>query len=211
MYTNFRNFVAKLPLSATWKGPWGEKFVGVVIGLVHDQLSEGLSDALRLPLLHLPGATPDDALPFIGSETNIESYPGETLTAYRARLQDPWGLWGFAGDEAVIEGQFDAAGYPGADVQFDPTATGPNGEAAPYWSQFWVYFPYSSGHPVTAPGPTWGGFNWGDGTLYGVGATTQFYQLIHGIARKWKPGHWICRGFKFQLADTSIVEIAFGI
>jgi hypothetical protein len=179
---------------------------------VHDLLAEGFSDAVRSPYLHLPGATPDDSLPFIGSETGIDGYPGETLAAYRARLAEPWATWTPAGDESVITAQFAAAGYPGVEVQFDPAATGPNGEAAPYWSQFWVFFPFTSGHTVTDAGPVYGGFNWGDGTIYGVGGVTvEFYQLIHGLVRKWKPGHWICRGFIFELADTSLVDLAWGL
>jgi hypothetical protein len=211
MATTFRDFVAKLPLSATWRGPFGERFVGVVMGLVHDHLALGFNDSALWPYLHVSGATPDDALPLIGSETNIESFPGESLGSYRARLLNPWATWTPAGDESVITAQFAAAGYPGVFVHFDPTALGPNGEAAPYWSQFWLHFPFSSGHPVSGTGPVWGGFNWGDGTIYGLSVPVSFYQLIHLIARKWKPGHWICRGFRFELADTSIVEIAFGI
>lgn len=211
MLTDWVKYVEKLPLSATWKGELGAKFVGLVMGEIHNRLSEGFMDAVRSPYLHLAGRTPDDALPYIGSETNINSYPGESLAAYRARLNDPWALWTFAGDESVIASQFAAAGFPGAVVQFDPARTGPKGEAAPYWSQFWIYFPYSSNHPVTGAGTTWGSFNWGDGTVYGLNVTVTFYQLIHGLISKWKPGHWICRGFIFELADTSTVELAFGI
>lgn len=211
MLTDWRKYVEKLPLSAVWKGEFGAKFVGVVMGEVHNMLDEGFSDALRSPYLHLTGKTPDDALPFIGSETNINGYPGETLPSYRARLQDPWETWIPAGDEDVITAQFSAAGYPGVEVQFDPAALGPRGEAAPYYTQFWVFFPFSSGHPIDGTGPVYGGFTWGDGTLWGLTAPVSFYQLIHFIVRKWKPGHWICRGFKFELGDTSVVEIAFGI
>jgi hypothetical protein len=211
MLTDWIKYVAKLPLSATWRGELGTKFMQLVLGEIHNRLDEGFMDAVRSPYLHLPGSTPDDALPFIGSETSINAYPGETLTSYRARLKDPWDTWTPAGDESVITAQFAAAGYPGVEVQFDPAATGPRGEAAPYWSQFWVFFPFSSGHPVTGAGATYNSFNWGDGTLWGLTVQPSFYQLIHFIVRKWKPGHWVCRGFIFELADTSTVEAAFGI
>lgn len=211
MLTDWIKYVEKLPLSATWRGAFGAKFAGLVMGDIHNRLSEGYMDAVRSPYLHLAGRTPDDALPFIGSETNINGYPNESLTSYRARLDDPWDTWTPAGDESVITAQFAAAGYPGVQVQFDPAATGPRGEAAPYWSQFWLYFPFSSGHPIDGTGPVWDGFNWDDGTLWDLNAPVSFYEQIHGIVRKWKPGHWICRGFKFQLVDLSIVEIVFGI
>jgi hypothetical protein len=211
MYTNWIEYAAKLPLSATWRGPFGTKFTGVVLGLIHNVMSERFTDAVKLPYLHVPDATPDDALPYIGSETNINSYPAESLDSYRGRLRDPWGTWTPAGDEDVITAQFAAAGYPGVVVQFDPAAAGPRGETAPYWSQFWVFFPYSSGHPVPGTSPTWGGFKYGDGTVWGRNIPFAFRQLINGIVRKWKPGHWVCRGFKFELADTSVVDVAFGL
>lgn len=205
----FRDMVAeRLPrpfmqeLSSGW--------FGVLCGFTGDQATDGLSLALRLAWI-ADSESPDDVLPLIGSERGMPRYPGETADEYRARLQDAWNAYTFAGAEQTIVSQFEHADYPGTEIQFDAAALGPNGEAAPYWSQFWVHFPYSSGHPVTATGPTWGGFNYGDGTIYGLGVTVGFYQLIHGIVGKWKPTRWICRGFTFELADTSIVEIAFGL
>jgi hypothetical protein len=163
-----------------------------------------------MPWLRDPNS-PDDVLPLVGAERGLPRYPIETPDQYRARLLDAWNAYKFAGSEQTIERQFELAGYPGVDITFDPAALGPNGEAAPYWSQFWVYFPHSSGHPVTGDGAHYNAFTWGDGTLYGVGTSIDFYALIHGIVRKWKPSRWICRGFIFELADTSTVEIAFGI
>jgi hypothetical protein len=207
--STFRDLVAAvLPrpflqrLSAGW--------FGVLHGLTGDQLADGMSLAARMAWLKDP-ASPDDVLPLIGEERGMPRYPVETAAQYRTRLIAAWSAYKFAGSEGTIVAQFAAAGYPGVTIVFDPAALGPNGEAAPYWSQFWIYFPYSSGHPVTSHGTNWGAFNWGDGTLYGVDVTTGFYQLLHGITRKWKPSRWVCRGWRFQLADLSIVEIAFGI
>jgi hypothetical protein len=173
-------------------------------------LADGMSIAARTFMLKDP-MSPDDVLPLIGDERGMPRYPVETPAQYRARLIAAWQAYKFAGSEGTICAQFAAAGYPGVTITFDAAALGPNGEAAPYWSQFWVSFPYSSGHPVTSHGTNWGAFNYGDGTVYGLGVSVGFYALIHGIVRKWKPSRWICRGFKFELADTSIVDLAFGI
>lgn len=194
------------PFLKRYSGAW----FGVLCGLTGDLLAEGMSLALRLAWI-ADRESPDDVLPLIGTERGMPRYPGETAAQYRARLQDAWNAYTFAGAEQTIVSQFEHAGYPGTEIQFDALADGPNGEPAPYWSQFWVYFPYSSGHPVTGDGPTWNGFNYGDGTLYGLDVTVGFYQLIHGIVGKWKPTRWICRGFIFELADTSTVEIGFGL
>jgi hypothetical protein len=207
--TTFRDLVGSvLP------GPFLQRlsggFFGVLHGLTGDILADALSVATRMPWLRDP-SSPDDVLPLVGSERSLPRYPIETAVQYRTRLLEAWESYRFAGAEQTIERQFEIAGYPGVDITFDAAALGPNGEAAPYWSQFWVYFPYSSGHPVTGDGAEWGSFDFGDGTVYGLDVTLDFYSLIHGVVRKWKPTRWICRGFIFELADTSTAELAFGI
>lgn len=197
-------------LPAPFVGRYSAGWFGVLHSLTGDLLIEGMSIALRQPWLR-EAESPDDVLPLVGSERSMPRYPGETPAQYRARLLDAWAAYRFAGAEQTIVAQFAHAGYPGTSIQFDATALGPNGEPAPWWSQFWVHFPYSSGHPVTGDGPTWGSFTYGDGTVYGLNVTVGFYQLIHGIVGKWKPTRWICRGFTFELADTSTVPLAFGI
>ncbi len=206
---NFRDMVFER-LPRPFLQPLASAWFGILCAYTGDRAADGLSLAMRLAWLAEP-ESPDDVLPLIGSERGMPRYPGETAAQYRARLLDAWDAYTFAGSEGTIVAQFAHAGYPGTSIYFDPAALGPNGEAAPYWSQFWVTFPYSSGHPVTGDGPEWGGFTYGDGTVYGLGVTVAFYQLIHGIVRKWKPSRWVCRGFHFELADTSIVEMAFGL
>jgi hypothetical protein len=204
---NFNDMVAER-LPRTFLAPLASRWFGITCALTGDLLADGLSIALRLAWL-ADEESPDDVLPLVGAERGMPRYPGETPDQYRARLLDAWNAYKFAGSEGTIVAQFAHAGYPGTEIVFNAAALGPNGEAAPYWSQFWVHFPFSSDHPVTGDGPTWGSFNYGDGTVYGLDVTVGFYQLIHGIVRKWKPSRWICRGFTFELADTSIVEIAF--
>lgn len=197
-------------LPGNWSKGLASGFFGVLCGFTGDTLADAMSIASRMALLRDP-MSPDDVLPLIGDERSMPRYPTESAVSYRARLIGAWKAYGAIGEGTIPE-QFRIAGFPGVQIQFDAAATGPNGEAAPYWSQFWVYFPYSSGHPVTGDSPKWGSFIYGDGTVYGLSVTVQFYQLIHGITGKWKPVRWICRGFKFQLSDLStIVQIAWGI
>lgn len=205
----FVGYVASVlprPFGAALSSGW----FGVLNALTGNLIAEGMGIALRMPWL-LEEESPDDVLPLVGAERGMPRYPDESVTNYRARLHDAWDAYKFAGSEGTISAQFAHAGYPGVEIYFDAAALGPRGEAAPYWSQFWIYFPYSSGHPVTATGPTWGSFTYGDGTIYGLSVSVAFYQLLHGIGGKWKPTRWYLRGFRFELADTSIVEIAFGL
>ncbi len=190
--------------------PYASAWFGILCAYTGDSAAEAMSLAIRLAWLADP-ESPDDVLSLVGAERGMPRYPSESAAQYRARLLDAWNAYTLAGSEGTIVQQFEHAGYPDVEIYFDAAALGPNGEAAPYWSQFWVYFPHSSGHPVTTDGPEWGSFVYGDGTVYGLGVNVSFYQLIHGIVRKWKPSRWVCRGFRFELADTSIVEMSFGL
>lgn len=191
----FRDYVASVllgPFSAELSAGW----FGVLHGLTGDVIAQGMTDAVRMPWLRDP-ASPDDVLPMVGNERGIPRYPGESVASYRARLVDAWDAYQFAGAALSIESQLQAYGYPGQ-VTFFPGLDGPNGQPAPYWSQFWLVFP-SGTHPVTSEGPPWDSFNWDDGSLWGpLGYTPEFAATLHAIVNKWKPVQWICRGFIFE-------------
>lgn len=175
---------------------FGERFVGVVHGVMSDLIAQGATEAIKSAWL-TNEEQPDDALTLIGAERKLPGYPGETPAIYRGRLLRAWDDYQVAGDEDSIIGQLAAAGFPGAEI-YDPwnaTFT-----PAPYWSHFIVRFPIGS-HPVTSAGQEWGSFSWGDGTLYGpTGITPQQIALIRAIIAKWKPVRWICRRIDFQIS-----------
>jgi hypothetical protein len=181
------------------EGTLGEALAGVLIGVPFTALSEALNQGRKSAWL-VNAQQPEDALPLIGKESLLERYPIETTGGYKRRLLDRWNAWQFAAVESTIERQFAIAGYPGILVEFRPSAPGPDGTAA-YETQFWVRFPLGT-HPVTGASPLYGtDHEYGDpGLYYGPsGLTPEFLALIRGIVRKWKPGHWICRGFVFDL------------
>jgi len=200
MAENYRAYVAELTPTVL-QGKFGEALSGLLCGLLADIAAEGVNQAVKAPLVRL-STNPDDSLNPLGVETELERYPREGAANHRERIRRAWVDWPFAGHESSIEGQLAAAGYPGARVTFFPAEPGPAGELN-YWSQFWVTFPTGT-HPVTASGPVVNGFNVGDGTIVGlVGITPQFAALIRGIVRKWKPGHFICRGFFFEFGGKT--------
>jgi hypothetical protein len=200
---DFKNYVDLGAKTAPtlFQGPNGERMLGFLM-LLCDTVAEGASYALRAPWLLRSDFPPDAAAP-LGKESNLDAYATETNAQHVTRLRRRWDDWPYAGDETALVGQLAAAGYVGAVVQFYPSSPGPHGEGE-YWSQFWIYFPPGT-HPVTAAGPSWGSFNWGDGTLYGpVGLTQPYVETLIGIIQKWKPGHWICRGIIFGLTGAAI-------
>jgi hypothetical protein len=203
--SNYRDFIAGISPTIL-QGVFGERMAGLLDGLLADIAMQGMAEAVESPWLLLP-ENADDSLLLLGQEANLDRYPTEPLANYRTRVGRAWTDWQTAGDESSIQGQFAAAGYTGAYVQFFPAVGGPRGEAAPYWSQFWVHLLVGT-HPITGPGALVGSFSVGDGTLVGAtGATAAFVSTISAIANKWKPAHWVCRGFVFDLSGGGTVEI----
>jgi hypothetical protein len=205
MARTFREWIESI--SPSWLlGDLSGAFVGVVFSQVADTLAEGMSLAVRMGWM-LDPESPPDVLPLIGQERGMQRYPGESNAQHRARLHGAWDAYPQAGTVHAIVSQFAAAGYP-VEVRKLPGRMGPDGN--PWWSQFWVVFPYGS-HPVTGASALVGSFNVGDGTLVGpLGLTLDFLALIRGIVRNWKSSRWICRGFVFQLETALVGEFDVG-
>lgn len=183
------------------QGYWGTRLMGMLT-LFAESAAQGAGEALRAPWIR-EETSPDDGLRLTGSEMSIPRYPDETAAQYRARLENGWEAWAVAGDESSIEGQLAAAGFVGAYVTTDTTRQGPRGEAAPYWSQFWVRFPVGSGVVVTVQQNLWDGSATWDGSIAWQPTSLTRAQLatMIGIINQWKPSDWICRGLIFELSS----------
>jgi hypothetical protein len=183
--------------SPTWLlEQFAEGFVGATLELVADAASETMSQSWLMSWLLEP-TSPDDALPFVGSERRMPRYPGETLANYRLRLWDAWSAYAFGGSKKAIEDQLRIAGFPGRVLYGGPY------QQSNYYSQFWIWFPQGT-HTVTAPAAPWGSFNWGDGTLWGPsGITTEQLNALIDLVKKWKHSQWICRALVFEISGWS--------
>jgi len=151
---------------------------------------------VKAPWLKTDGS-PDDALPLVGEGANLPRYFTDTDATYRARLNDRWNTWEFAGTKTQLEAQAVLMGFPNAKIYevFDwPTALPLN-----HWSQFWLLIP-SEDHSFT-PGPTYGdGTLYGDGSSYGI-AGTNAVEIIGSLKTAmclFKPGHVILRSIIFE-------------
>lgn len=186
------------------RGYFGRRLVGAAMFLL-DSVAQGLTHAIKAPWIKSEEGGSYDAPQFLASELSLPRYPTETYLQHKGRLARAWLDWPFAGSAQTIVAQLAAAGFPGVEIRFDPDAPGPHGEPAPYWSQFWVFFPIGS-HPIIGPGVPWGSFDWGDGSLWGPEgrdgpeATRIAIDTMRAIVRKFKPAHWVCRGLVFELS-----------
>lgn len=193
------------------RGPNGQRLVGLLIGLVWDLTQEGAARALQA--FYLIAGQPTDALPLQGEERRLRRYIRETSEQYRARLAQFMTIWESAGNAACIEGQYEAAGYVGAEVH-SPLDWARSPDDWP--SEFWVYLARAglldgSGFHFCGGGVTAGsaGAVCGTGTpfdtprrlgasdaqvgghLIGITADAALVDELRHIARNFKAGHEI--------------------
>jgi hypothetical protein len=185
---NWREYLVRLVLGSTEKEWWG-KFL-VAIGVNSDLIDERLSQTLRAGWVHRE-QLPADTLRIVGADRNLQQYPAESNAQFQARCVRAWTDWGIAGNEAFLEAQLAAAGFAGAQVVYHTDRTGPRGEAAPYWSQFWISIPETS---LTLEDPVWGRMIYGC-FWWGVAAMRPDTALLFWwIVNKLKPVDHVCRG-----------------
>jgi hypothetical protein len=190
--TCWREYLIKLVLGSSER-EWWYKFL-YAVGINSDLISERMSQTLRAGWTHR-AQLPGDILQIVGRDRDLEQYPAQTNAQFQAAVDRAWADWQFAGDETSIEGQLAAAGFIGAQVVFHVDRLGPHGEAAPYWSQFWVSIPSTS---VSTVPPVWGEmvygcFQWGVWALSPEDAA-----MFWAIVRKFKPVDHVCRGIELR-------------
>lgn len=212
---NFTQSVAALA-PAPWSGENGSRFVGVVIGVLSDMLTEGASIAWQAGQLYplTPRAEdydqPLDAIELLGRDALILRYPGEShYGSLRARVRAKWDYWTGSIKDALLE-DFDAAGYPGLEI-YVPNDFSPVPDPPEYWSRFWVVLPLST-HPVTAAA----GFIMGTDVMgakrigptgLNTAAGATFYAGLRSIVKRLKPAQWVVWDYLFEISTGPSVYV----
>jgi hypothetical protein len=207
---NFTDSVGQIA-TGVWRGPNGEKFAGVLCGLLSDFLAEGASTAWQAsslyPLTPRPEdyKTPLDAIERMGRDALILRYPGENhYTSLRPRVRNKWNYW--AGSiKAALLADLAAAGFSGAQI-FVPNDFNLPGPPAPtdYWSRFWIKFPFGT-HPVTTtfePAVVGAAVVGTDriGPLFIASEAGETYiRRLESVVRRLKPAQWVCWNFAFEV------------
>lgn len=194
---NWSEFLVKLVLGSTEKEWWTKYLCAVAANW--DRLSERLTQTMRAGWIHR-GQLPADTLQIVGSDSLLEQYPNETNEQFQARVLERWDSWQYAGHQTALEAQLRAAGFTNATVVTYSDRLGPRGEAAPYWSQFWVRIPLATLQLRTGwtTAPEWGSVVWGC-FWWDYGALSLADGLLFwSIVRKFKPNDWVCRGIELS-------------
>ena len=185
---NFRQFVESL--LPTWldkPDAFGQRFAGGVLGFAVDMISEASSQAIKAGWVK-QASSPDDALPSIGQNFNIEQVPGETNVEFRARLSDTpgaWELWEEAATVLFAENTFAAFGIASSQVILATRVL----ETFGNWSTWRIALV----PPLPWAEATWGGTPWAlwglNSQTWGTDATqTEIFGVIKLLC-KWKSAH----------------------
>lgn len=188
-----------------WSGDNGSKFIGIVVGITNDMLTDGATVAALASFSTIPDFQPLDAIDALGNDCMRPHYPVESYAHARARVLDKWNFW--TGDpKAGMIAELTAAGYPNAVIRI-PAIPDPIG----YWSRFFIRLPLGS-HPVT--GGT--GFLMGTDVVgtdrigpAGIDSATgeSYYRLLRSIAKRYKPLQWIVWDFEFEYSTGKYIRL----
>ncbi|MGZ3454441.1 MAG: phage tail protein [Polyangiales bacterium] len=183
-----------MELAPPWlHGRWGEAWARA-LGLAKDLVAEGAMQAVKARLLR---NSPPDALPYAGTDRQIERGPGEADASYRARLLGAFETWRLAGTNKGIVTALAVIGYPKVSI-YENKDWAPGD---PRWWRFWI---------VVEPPHSFTTWKLGDGTKLGSkllgldeGGKAAL-DLFRGVVRKWKAAHTTCESILIVLSGTLI-------
>jgi hypothetical protein len=190
-----------------WSGFWGQRFIGIVVGVMNDMLIDGASIALMSQYSTAPDQQPLDALDMLGKDCNRPHYEGELYSHLRSRILGKWDFWTGSPKQGLID-ELEAAGItatikvPG-DFVVEPNPVG-------YWSRFWVQFPFGT-HPVTGGGAVVGTAVVGVDRVGPAGIASEtgerYLRLIQSICKTYKPLRFVVWDFEFEYASGKFVRL----
>ena len=177
---------------------WGKAFLQT-FAYPLDALGDEHVAAVQAPW---PWLAPSDALYYIGTERQLEKYPGEDEEIYRIRLWNAWDTWRLAGTEEGLLDQLYLAtasiGLTDITIRYnrDWEPAPPDGNTD-WWSRFWVVI----GEPHPWEMAVWGEGSWGDGRLWGASITIEQINLLKRVIKQWKASHSYCEAILIQFGE----------
>lgn len=186
-------------------GPLGAAWLSA-FGATKDSIVDRAKQSVKA---RFAGIAPSDALSTMGGERGILRGPTEGEASYRARIQNAWNSWGYAGTAWGLLYAFWIAGCPNVQIQTQGSAmrfqlvANPTGN--PQTDLLANYLPtpvHLGGSPselasdiavfILAPFPTW----W-SGTIPADGSADQ--RFASALVAQLKPAH--CRCVKLNVVN----------
>lgn len=185
---NYKSMAAGLTRGLrVFRARYGSRFIGTM-GLYADLVAEGCRQAF---IARLPGhpEQAEDSAAQVGFDRQLTRFKNETITSYKARLQDAWTWYEQGGTAIQVKRAVDIACYwifPGLFATDNACVVFENG-----WAQATVVL--AGQVPWATSNPIFGSFNWGDAnTMYGIAnALTEDLSTLKAQVRKWLPSRTI--------------------
>src|SRR5512143_2371605 len=175
---DFVDFLVSISPPRLTKGLWERRWL-IATGELLNTVADNAAYALRARFV---SDAPSDGLGFLGADRMLIRGPNEADTAWRARVDDAWDIWSWAGTVSPdgVVGHLVAYGFTdGTDV---PVLLESQDVAAPsresYWSQFWLIIPQTC-HPYTTTVPA------------------DVAELLRRMVRQFRPGNVVCSSVVF--------------
>lgn len=202
----YREYLTRLSTIPWMLAEWGAKWLGY-FALETDTYELSTRDATKSRFID---TSADDALPYAGSDSNLERYAIETNDGYRDRLRKRWDTWPTAGTESGPSG-FDGllgqlAAFGLTNVEIFDAFDWPLRPPTPWWSQFWLVvhdppFALQNGNRYDDPLVTYDG-----GKVYDAGVDLTIADALRRIVKKFKPAHTVCREIIFQVGPGHLYD-----
>jgi hypothetical protein len=186
---------------------WGQRFIGIVVGVCGDMLADGASIALVSQFSTMPDEQPLDALDILAQDCLRPHYTGELYSSVRQRVLGKWDFWTGSPKSGMIA-EFAATGsavtikVPG-DFVSPPAPTS-------YWSRFWVDFALGT-HPVSIGGAAVGSAVVGTSRLgpTGIGSASGeiYWRQLNTVTKRYKPLQWVPWDFEFEYSSGKFIRL----
>lgn len=196
--STFRDYLDGTLLPEWAKNEEDRKLFHGSLGIIGDMVADMQMVAATAGLISTT-TSPDDCLNLVGEERGgLWRYPTEDHDQYRARLQNAYEVWEYAGSGETVISQLALAGVPGVTFVFFNDRVGPHGEPAPYASQYWLAIPLTSCPPRVASiwgKVVWGFFDYNNSSWHGA-LPREFVDLVRNIVAKFGDPTCVFRGIE---------------
>lgn len=200
----FRDY-ARAISPTSLQGPNGQRLM-FTLAIEYDALADSAGYAVRF---RFPSLAPDDALPYLALDRQIDRGPNESRASYVQRLIEWLDLWRTAGSQRAILNALSAYLLPGSytvetvndslpvqnvttwDVSIGGADPPTHYQTTPFNWTWDALFVRGRSWVIIYAGP-WaqtpliGGFKLGDGTVLGFNATVNDAPSIRAEVKKWK-------------------------
>lgn len=169
------------------RGPWAKKWANA-FGLLADTIKDAAKDAVKARFVL---GCPDDAVPYIASDREVDRGKDETLASWRLRTANMWETAQTYGTKAGIEEHI-RVGLALTAVSLFSWVEGWSDANATNNARFWI--------AIDQPNP-WGALLCGDDTICSDetlnGSTMTLTELreLRRIVRKWRADHELAMAF----------------